>query len=145
MIKHYLKVALRNLLNHKLHSFISAICLAVGITCFSLMNDFIDTVSDREDLPNYEHRIGFTFSSSIQTIADTYCLKDDINYLEEQSLSGIDTLVASSYSSIKAEITVIDKNQQEFPFLIQYKCVSPLFFSYYNKKLKNGNTKIIAQ
>lgn len=144
MIKHYLKVALRNLLNHKLHSFISAICLAVGITCFSLMNDFIDTVSDREDLPNYEHRIGFTFSSSIQTIADTYCLKDDINYLEEQSLSGIDTLVASSYSSIKAEITVIDKNQQEFPFLIQYKCVSPLFFSYYNKKLKNGNTKIIA-
>ena len=34
MITHYLKVALRNLLKYKAHSFISAICLAIGITCF---------------------------------------------------------------------------------------------------------------
>ena len=32
MIKHYLKVALRNLMNFKVHSLISAICLATGIT-----------------------------------------------------------------------------------------------------------------
>lgn len=40
MIKHYLKVALRNLMNFKVHSLISAICLAIGITCFSMMNYF---------------------------------------------------------------------------------------------------------
>ena len=38
MITHYLKVALRNLLKYKAHSFISAICLAIGITCFCLTN-----------------------------------------------------------------------------------------------------------
>lgn len=42
MITHYLKVALRNLLKYKAHSFISAICLAIGITCFCLTNYFID-------------------------------------------------------------------------------------------------------
>ena len=45
MITHYLKVALRNLLKYKAHSFISAICLAIGITCFCLTNYFIDIVT----------------------------------------------------------------------------------------------------
>lgn len=143
MIKHYFKIALRNLLNYKVHSLISVICLAVGITCFCLMNYFIDTVNGREELPDYEHRISFTFSS-VQEAGYTYCLKDDVTYLEKQSLSGIDALIASSFPAVGAEITVIDKNQQEYPFLIQYRCVSPLFFSYYNIKLKNGNTEITA-
>ena len=35
MILHYLKVALRNLLKYKTHSFISALFLAVGIVCYT--------------------------------------------------------------------------------------------------------------
>ena len=53
MITHYLKVALRNLLKYKAHSFISAICLAIGITCFCLTNYFIDIVTAQTDLPDY--------------------------------------------------------------------------------------------
>lgn len=37
MVLHYLKVALRNLLKYKTHSFISALCLAVGIVCYSIV------------------------------------------------------------------------------------------------------------
>ena len=37
MILHYLKVALRNLLKYKTHSFISALCLAVGIVCYTCL------------------------------------------------------------------------------------------------------------
>ena len=48
MITHYLKVALRNLLKYKAHSFISAICLAIGITCFCLTNYFIDIVPHKQ-------------------------------------------------------------------------------------------------
>ena len=55
MIKHYLKVALRNLMNFKVHSLISAICLAIGITCFSMMNYFIDAHS-RNAFLNHLHR-----------------------------------------------------------------------------------------
>lgn len=50
MIKHYLKVALRNLMNFKVHSLISAICLAIGITCFSMMNYFIDAITGKVEL-----------------------------------------------------------------------------------------------
>lgn len=141
MVVHYLKVALRNLLKYKIHSLISVICLGVGITCFSLMNYFIDVVSSEEEgLPNYEHRIRLVLSSE-QTQANLYWYRDDIAYLEGQSIAGLDTIVASSFAE-NAEITVIDKNQQEFPFLIKYKCVSPTFFAYNNIQLSSGNLKL---
>ena len=63
MITHYLKVALRNLLKYKAHSFISAICLAIGITCFCLTNYFIDIVTAQTDLPDLRasHQPGLLF------------------------------------------------------------------------------------
>ena len=36
MIKHYLKVAFRNLIKYKTQSLVSIIGLAVGFTCFAL-------------------------------------------------------------------------------------------------------------
>ena len=45
MIQHYLKTAIRNLLKYKTHSIISAICLSVGMTCFSIIHFFIDRKS----------------------------------------------------------------------------------------------------
>lgn len=143
MIAHYLKAALRNLLKYKVHSFISVICLSVGITCFSLMNYFIDAVSNGgEDLPNYEHRINLILSTE-QTAADVYWYKDDITYLESQSIAGMDTIVASSFAE-NAEITVIDKDQQELPYLIKYKCASPTFFIYNNIRLSTDNLRLKA-
>ena len=124
MITHYLKVALRNLLKYKAHSFISAICLAIGITCFCLTNYFIDIVTAQTDLPDYERRISLACCSE-DTAADIYWKLDDIRYLDEQSITGMDSLVTASFPR-NTEITVIDKNQQELPFIIKYQCVSSI-------------------
>ena len=67
MITHYLKVALRNLLKYKAHSFISAICLAIGITCFCLTNYFIDIVTAQTDLPDYERRVIEIIKNDLQS------------------------------------------------------------------------------
>ena len=106
MITHYLKVALRNLLKYKAHSFISAICLAIGITCFCLTNYFIDIVTAQTDLPDYERRISLACCSE-DTAADIYWKLDDIRYLDEQSITGMDSLVTASFPR-NTEITVIE-------------------------------------
>ena len=142
MTIHYLKVALRNLLKYKVHSFISVICLAIGITCFSLMNYFIDAVTAQTDLPDYEHRIRLVCCSE-DTAADIYWKWDDIRYLDEQSITGMDSLVTASYSR-DTEITVIDKNQQELPFLIKYQCVSSSFFPYNAIRPVSGKSRLDA-
>lgn len=41
MIKHYLKIAIRNLLKYKLQNIISILCLAVGIVCFTVTFHFV--------------------------------------------------------------------------------------------------------
>lgn len=137
MITHYLKVAFRNLLKYKTHSIISVLCLAVGITCFSLMNYFIDGLDNQTRLPDYEHRIQLSLISD-KTAANPFFRIHEIQHLEELSLIGMDTIVAYSFTE-KAEITAIDKNQKEFPFLIKYQCVSSNFFSYTDMKLMYGN------
>ena len=126
MIAHYLKVALRNLLKYKTHSLISALCLAVGITAFSLMYFFIHQLESDSDLPHYEKRIGLTLSSD-QVAADTYFYTGDIEHLEEAHIEELDSLSAVSYQQM-AEVNVIDKEQQEKPFIISYRCASPFSF-----------------
>ena len=57
MILHYLKVALRNLLKYRTHSLISVLCLAVGITFFTVMSMYVSRVGFYRDQPNYERRV----------------------------------------------------------------------------------------
>ena len=52
MILHYLKVALRNLLKYRTHSLISVLCLAVGITFFTVMSMYVSRVGFYRDQPN---------------------------------------------------------------------------------------------
>ena len=60
MIKHYLKISLRNLLKYKVHSLISAICLAVGIVCYTVISYVFVISDDDKNLPNYDQRISIT-------------------------------------------------------------------------------------
>lgn len=142
MLIHYIKVALRNLLKYKFHSLISALCLAIGITCFCLTNHFINTTTRKEVLPDNEHRIRVILNSE-QTGTNVYCYQADVEQLEERNIAGLDTLVASS-DNRQAEITVIGKNQQELPYLIKYQCVSPNFFTYNAINVNLGNQQIKA-
>lgn len=144
MIKHYLKVALRNLMNFKVHSLISAVCLAIGITCFCMMNHFIDAVSGKIELSDDNEYSIRLLGTSSQTAADIYLFKEDFDYLKELPIAGIDTLVASSSYSNGREITAIDKKQQELPFLVSFKDVSSNYFTYNSLQLKYGNQEITA-
>ncbi|WP_148477549.1 ABC transporter permease [Parabacteroides johnsonii] len=144
MIKHYLKVALRNLMNFKVHSLISAICLAIGITCFSMMNYFIDAVAGNIKLSDDNEYSIQLHGASSQTAADIYLFKEDFDYLKGLPIAGIDALVASSSYSNGKEITAIDKKQRELPFLVLFKNVSSNYFTYNSLKLKYGNQEITA-
>ena len=106
------------------------------------MNYFIDAVTAQTDLPDYEHRIRLVCCSE-DTAADIYWKWDDIRYLDEQSITGMDSLVTASYSR-DTEITVIDKNQQELPFLIKYQCVSSSFFPYNAIRPVSGKSRLDA-
>ena len=68
MILHYLKIAFRNLWKYRTHSLISMLCLAVGITFFTVMNLFVLRFTGYRDLPDVERRVEIMGSRSFLTL-----------------------------------------------------------------------------
>lgn len=134
MIIHYLKISLRNLLKYKTHSLISAICLAVGIVCYTLVCFFIQEINKQEDLPNSERRVRI----EVNQRQSSFFRAKEIQRLVEQSIMGLECLTIQSYNN-STEIEVIDNDQRNLPFLIKYRGVNGNFFSYYARNLLYGN------
>ena len=135
MITHYLKMALRNLLKYRTHSIISVICLAIGITFFTLVWHFTNMVDNMVDLPRNEERIHLI---AINESNANYINWQDICFLQSQQIIGIDSLAATSYSD-KIEITLFDHQQNEYPYLAERQYVSPNFFAYHGLTLLQNN------
>ena len=122
MIIHYLKVALRNLLKYRTHSLISALCLAVGITFFTLISHFINGVLNQHNFPRAEERISFYAMKGDYGQALRW---EDVGFLQSQHITGIDSLFATTSITRNGEVTLFDNNQREFPFLVKCKMMSP--------------------
>ena len=90
MILHYLKIAFRNLWKYKTHSLISVLCLAVGITFFTVMNLFVSRFTGYRDLPDVERRVEIMGSRSLLNL-------DNIDYLQSLLTVGIGP---SAFSSV---------------------------------------------
>ena len=142
MVQHYLKVALRNLLKYKSHSLISAICLSVGLVCFSMIGYIIDkTVGGIDKLPNYERRVDFKMPlENNPDGSKTFIFRQsEVKNLEERKVEGIEAISCHSFR-YEAEMLFIDKEQQEHPFQVTNRRVNSTFFSYYDAKMLYGNT-----
>ena len=91
MILHYLKIAFRNLWKYKTHSLISVLCLAVGITFFTVMNLFVSRFTGYRDLPDVERRVEIMGPRSFLNL-------DNIDYLQSLHIEEMDSLIVGSFS-----------------------------------------------
>ena len=139
MIIHYLKVALRNLLKYRTHSLISALCLAVGITFFTLISHFINGVLNQHNFPRAEERISFYAMKGDYGQALRW---EDVGFLQSQHITGIDSLFATTSITRNGEVTLFDNNQREFPFLVKYKMMSPNYFANRDIELAHGTRSL---
>lgn len=140
MIIHYLTTAIRNLMKYKLHSLISVICLAIGITCFCIVNYFVGSVTQKKNMPDNERRISLSLVSE-ENGRDFRFNQEDYAFLEGLKMEGMGCLVAASYP-MDAEVTAIGKDGLEQPFIVKYQCVSSSFFSYDDLQLCCGKISL---
>lgn len=140
MIIHYLTTAIRNLMKYKLHSLISVICLAIGITCFCIVNYFVGSVTQKKNMPDNERRISLSLVSE-ENGRDFRFNQEDYALLEGLKVEGMGCLVAASYP-MDAEVTAIGKDGLEQPFIVKYQCVSSSFFSYDDLQLCCGKISL---
>ena len=139
MIVHYLKIAVRNLLKYRTHSLISALCLAVGITFFTLVSHFINGVMNQHNFPRAEERISFYAMKGDYGQALRW---EDVGFLQSQHITGIDSLFATTSITRNGEVTLFDNNQREFPFLVKCKMMSPNYFANRGIELAHGTRSL---
>ena len=90
MIIHYLKVALRNLWKYRTHSLISVLCLAVGITFYTVMSLFVDRITAHREIPNFERR-ALLVSNNRHWLS-----LENVNYLESLHIEEMDSLIVKT-------------------------------------------------
>ena len=141
MIKHYLKVALRNLWKYRTHSLISVLCLAVGITFFALVSHLINAVISQPDVPRVEERIRF---DALRNNHQNSMNWQEACYLQSQQIKGIDSIFAALLFTQDIEVTLFDSNQKEYPLLSKYRTASPNYFACAGHELLIGNRTLTA-
>ena len=134
MILHYFKVAVRNLMKYKVHSLISALCLAVGIVCYTLVAYWINAYNSMinmhdEEVVTIQLKDGDHWSSFRAV---------DFERVEDLHIDGLSDITVKSPSR-QAEIDVIDKDQKEKPFIVNYTVVNANTFSFYGLGLLYGD------
>lgn len=134
MILHYLKISLRNLLKYKTHSFISALCLAVGIVCYTFVCFFIQEFNRFEDMPHAERRIRIETNLERNRLL----LPAEGMRLEEHPIDGLECLSINSYGA-STEIEVIDNEQRRWPYKVRYIGINENYFSFNVRKLLHGS------
>lgn len=135
MILHYLKVAVRNLMKYKVHSLISALCLAVGIVCYTLVAYWINAYNS---MINMHDKEVVTFKLEDEDGRWSLFTPVDVERIEDLHIDGLSDITVK-FPSRQAEIDVIDKDQKEKPFIVNYSVVNGNTFSFYGLDLLYGN------
>ena len=138
MILHYLKIAFRNLWKYKTHSLISVLCLAVGITFFTVMNLFVSRFTGYRDLPDVERRVEIMGSRSFLNL-------DNIDYLQSLHIEEMDSLIVGSFSQTDIELSCIDQNQRELPYMAKFQLANERYFPAHNLKIVAGSARMLNE
>lgn len=161
MIRHYFTISLRNLLRYKTQTLVSIIGVAIGISCFSLVNSLITAALDKpySDYPDYDrifkvYRIadstkiagGEEEGSADDADKGEVSLKSNcIDPAQILCLDGRTIPQIASYfyygdylDAQNNEMAFIDKAQMKSIYLVKQSLVSRSFFSFNHCKLLYG-------
>ena len=138
MILHYLKIALRNLWKYRTHSLISVLCLAVGITFYTVMSLFVSRFTGYRDLPDVERRVELMGSRSFLTL-------DNIDYLHSLHIEEMDSLIVGSFSQTNVEVFCIDQHQRELPYLAKFRLANERYFPAHHLRIVAGSARMLNE
>ena len=137
MIYHYLKVALRNLWKYRTHSLISVLCLAVGITFYTVMSLFVDRITAHREIPNFERR-ALLVSNNRHWLS-----LENVNYLESLHIEEMDSLIVTSFSAMNEEVHCRDQHQCEMPYKVMIRRANSRYFKENGIKVVAGDVRML--
>lgn len=138
MIKHYFKIAIRQILKNKVQYLLSIIGVAIGLLCFSMTSYYIRRFNSQFTAWSNSDRIANLYVKSAKNgYEQTRIPGKELQLLITNPVVGIEK-IAYSYGYTKANITVNKAGQKEVPFQCSFLNITADFPSIYGMQVLSG-------
>lgn len=143
MLRHYFKVALRNICQDRMQNTISVIGIAFGIFCFCITAYYVSrTNSQYTDFPNYHNLAELRITETTSSYADRRISKEIVEQLRAHPVAGVEKLALGASIWNDANITFSKNENETIPFLCRIAQVNDDFFEVYSCQAAAGALKL---
>lgn len=140
MFKHYLKMAIRQILKNKIQYLLSIIGIAVGLLCFSMTSYYIRRFNNQFIAWANSDRMANIYAKSAQYgYEDPYIPGEVVQELMGNPITGIGQ-IAYSYGYGQANISISKENQKEIPYQCSIQNVTKDFPTIFGIQTLEGQT-----
>lgn len=140
MFKHYLKMAIRQILKNKIQYLLSIIGIAVGLLCFSITSYYIRRFNNQFIAWANSDRMANIYAKSAQYgYEDPYIPGEVVQELMGNPITGIGQ-IAYSYGYGQANISISKENQKEIPYQCSIQNVTKDFPTIFSIQTLEGQT-----
>ena len=142
MFKHYLKMAIRQILKNKIQYLLSIIGIAVGLLCFSITSYYIRRFNNQFIAWANSDRMANIYAKSAQYgYEDPYIPGEVVQELMGNPITGIGQ-IAYSYGYGQANISISKENQKEIPYQCSIQNVTKDFPTIFSIQTLEGQTPL---
>ena len=132
MIKHYLKIAIRNLLKYKVQNIISILCLAVGVVCFTVTFHFVVEIGKIYSYDLDSKSANVIFLNNEESKESAPLTEAEFLRLKEQKPSSVDKLIFKKDYGDRGRVWTLTEPDGTEGALATLTCaVSPDYLNYY--------------
>lgn len=140
MIRHYLKMALRQIARNKTQYVLSVAGVAIGMLCFSLITYYVRKNNNQYNAwPNADRIAHFYVKPVNGGREQAYIPGKELQRLMDKPVAGIEQ-VAYYESYTEANITICRDEKTETPFICSFCSMTPGFIPIFSLKTTDGNT-----
>lgn len=145
MIKHYLKIAIRQILKNKVQYLLSIIGIAIGLLCFSMTSYYIRRFNNQFTAWTYGDRIANLYVKSTKNNYDRpYIPGKKLQELISNPVAGVEK-IAYSYGYGRANVTIGKAGQKEVPFQCSFLNITADFPAIFDMQTLEGQIPELKQ
>ena len=143
MIKHYFKVAIRQLMKYKTHYIFSIVSIALGLLCFSLTTYYVKQgMNAFTAWPNANRMASIYVKSLKDSNGKEYVPGKELYALLNNPVAGIEHVTWVEKKN-EVNISFEKSNDTSIPFLCNIIKTTPDFVSTYSVKTTDGKTPVL--
>ncbi|MCD7849425.1 MAG: ABC transporter permease [Parabacteroides sp.] len=143
MLKHYLKIAIRQIFKNKVQYLLSVIGIAIGLLCFSMTSYYIRRFNNQFTAWENSDRIANIYIKSTKnSYEQPYIPGKELQALISNPVAGIEK-IAYSYGYGKANITLCKAGQKEVPFQCSFLNITADFPMIFGMQTQEGQTPVL--